>query len=75
MKPDTQKFRFRPHQELFPTQQTQGNPVEFNAAEEMIRYDAAQTPVPEPLESRVRDSVAREPKPSRSWWKRLFGGG
>ena len=46
--------------------------LEFSSAEEMIRYDAAQTPPPPTLGQRVQDSVNREPRPKRSWWARLF---
>ena len=47
--------------------------LEFSNAEEMIRFDAAQTTAPPTLAQRVRDSVNHEPRPKRSWWARLFG--
>jgi hypothetical protein len=47
---------------------------EFNSAEELLRHDAAQTSVPEEVGARLRESIAREPPPRRSWWQRLFGG-
>lgn len=47
--------------------------LEFSSAEEMIRFDAAQTTPPPTLARRVEDSVNREPRPKRSWWMRLFG--
>ena len=45
---------------------------EFASVEEMLREDAAQTEVPPALARRVADSIAREPKPPRSWWQRWF---
>ena len=54
-------------------QQTQQAPLEFAAAEEAIRHDAAQTDLPPAIAKRLRDSIAREPKPASSWWKRLLG--
>ncbi len=47
--------------------------LEFSNAEEMIRFDAAQTPPPPALGARVRDSVNREPRLRRSWWMGLLG--
>ena len=55
-------------------QQTQQQaPLEFSTAEEAIRHDAAQTDLPPAIAERLRDSIAREPKPAASWWKRLLG--
>ena len=54
-------------------QQTQQAPLEFAAAEEAIRHDAAQTDLPPAIAERLRNSIAREPKPAASWWKRLLG--
>jgi len=47
--------------------------LEFSSAEEMIRFDAAQTAPPPTLAQRVQTSVNREARPKRSWWARLFG--
>lgn len=47
--------------------------IEFSNAEEMIRFDAAQTLPPPALGARVRNSVNREPRVQRSWWMRLLG--
>lgn len=48
-------------------------PVEFASAEEMIRADRDQTPVPETLGLRVSESVAAEPPVAVAWWRRLLG--
>jgi len=45
---------------------------EFGNVEELLRHDARETPLPPGLAARVAESIAREPKPSRSWWKRIF---
>ncbi|NOS69370.1 MAG: hypothetical protein HOP33_05495 [Verrucomicrobia bacterium] len=49
---------------------------EFQSAEEMMRFDAGQTRVPDSVKSRLADSLAREQKPeqSTSWWRRLLRG-
>jgi hypothetical protein len=47
---------------------------EFNNVEDMLRFDAAQTPVPGRVAERLQESVERENlQPPRPWWKRLFG--
>ena len=46
--------------------------VEFNSVEEMLRHDAAQTPVPPGIEHRLQESLERTPH-SKSWWRRWFG--
>ena len=48
--------------------------VEFATAEEMIRHDAALTPVPPVVAGRLHKSITREPKPvaAHRWWQRWF---
>lgn len=45
---------------------------EFASVEEMLRHDAARTEPPEAIANRLADSISREPKPGRAWWRRLF---
>ena len=45
---------------------------EFGSVEELLRHDAANTVPPAGLAARVNASVAVEPKPAGSWWKKLF---
>jgi len=47
---------------------------EFQSVEEVVRFDAARTPLPESVQLRLADSVARETKPDqpKSWWRRLL---
>jgi len=78
MKPPSHKLQQGQEQELAQQQQLgarQKQAVrEFGSVEELLRHDAAQTPVPPELAARVRDSVAREPAPQTGWWRRLLGG-
>lgn len=46
---------------------------EFASIEEMLRADAAQTPPPESVETRLKTSIAKERPRPRSWWRKLFG--
>jgi hypothetical protein len=57
--------------------QKQGPPVrEFATAEELLRYDAAQTTVPPGIAHKLQRSVDGLPRPDAkpAWWKRFFGG-
>jgi hypothetical protein len=47
---------------------------EFANAEELLRYDAAHTPVPPGIAQRLQKSTSGLPAPKTTWWKRLFGG-
>ncbi len=47
---------------------------EFATAEELLRFDAAQTAVPPQLAERLKQSAGQlPPPPRRSWWKNLLG--
>jgi hypothetical protein len=68
------KFNSEQEQELVAQQQTTQNAVqEFSTVEELLRHDAAQTSAPMGIAERLQKSSADFPKPSRSWWQRLFG--
>lgn len=45
---------------------------EFASTDELLRHDAAQTDVPPAVAERLTQSIAKLPKPSRSWWERLW---
>lgn len=47
--------------------------LEFATPEELLRYDAARTPVPAEIEQRLQESAADLPRPKRAWWKRFWG--
>ncbi len=76
MEPDSHKIRMsqeqQTRQEEAALQKSSG--LEFQTADEVIRYDAAQTPPPQRIERRVRDSVNREEAERLPWWRRWFGG-
>jgi hypothetical protein len=60
-------------QQLAAQQQTQQQAVrEFATAEELLRYDAAQTVTPPSVGQRLAQSSAGLTPPKRSWWQRLF---
>ncbi len=46
---------------------------EFHSAEEMLRHDAKQMAVPGEIAARLRESIANESSPRKSWWNRMFG--
>jgi hypothetical protein len=74
------------HQSEFSEEQQRSRPVgneqqaqspatrEFATAEELLRYDAAHTPVPPDIARRLQKSAGDLPKPKASWWKRWLGG-
>jgi hypothetical protein len=47
---------------------------EFATAEELLRFDAAQTIVPPAIAQRLQKSSAELPKQKPAWWKRFLGG-
>ena len=53
------------------TQQHQQGGQEFAGAEELLRFDASQTPVPPPIAERLKQSAP--PAAPRSWWRNVFG--
>ena len=76
MNPDQSKLRQQQHQaeqaaELQVQEEGQAT-HQFNSVEEMIRLDAQQTPPPDRIAERLKESIAREPAPPKSWWQRLF---
>ncbi|MBC8096050.1 MAG: hypothetical protein H7Y43_09575 [Akkermansiaceae bacterium] len=60
-------------QHLTESQSEQATAREFATAEELLRYDAAQIPVPPAIAQRLVKSAAGLPQPNRPWWKKLFG--
>jgi hypothetical protein len=53
---------------------TQANQTirEFALPEDVLRFDAKQTAVPESVAQRLSRSLQRHPPPARPWWKRWF---
>jgi hypothetical protein len=59
--------------EQFVAKSTQENAVrEFATTDELLRHDAAQTEVPPVIAERLSKSIEGLPRPSRSWWQRIF---
>jgi len=69
------KLTPREQQQVAETQSQKVEAREFATAEELLRHDAGQTQVPPAVAKRLDESIQREPKPARPWWKRLTGGG
>jgi|KBSSwiStaDraftv2_1062776.scaffolds.fasta_scaffold7334951_1 hypothetical protein len=59
---------------LSQTQKQESTSREFTSEEELLRYDAAQTPVPPAVAERLSNSIQNLPKPATSWWRRLLDG-
>jgi hypothetical protein len=68
------KLTSREQPQTSQTQSHQTEVREFQTAEELLRYDAGQTPVPPAVARRLDESIQREPKAARPWWRRLTGG-
>jgi hypothetical protein len=77
MNPESSKLQQRQHQveQATESQLEQQAPgaQEFNSVEDMMRFDAERTPAPERIADRLKQSIAAEPPPALSWWRRLFG--
>jgi hypothetical protein len=78
MNSDTPKQRLQHRQAEEQTteqQQTAGQQagLTFDSVEELLRYDNLQTIPPPAIAERLKISLEQEPKPNRSWWRRLFG--
>jgi hypothetical protein len=69
-----QKHKLTPQeQQVSETRARQTTAREFATPEELLRHDASQTEVPPAVATRLNESIQREPKPARSWWRRLTG--
>jgi len=75
MNPKSPRFQQQQKQETTERAAALQTTHEFVSPEEMLRHDAAQVEVPGALAHRVAESIAKEPKPSRSWWRKLFSRG
>jgi hypothetical protein len=68
------KLTSQEQEQLAETASQQAPAREFASAEELLRHDASQTTVPPAIAERLSQSIQNEPKPERSWWKRLLHG-
>ena len=74
MKQKFSKFLSSEPQHSVEQQQTQQQQTarEFASPEELIRHDAAQVQPPVAIITRLKDSLAQDSPPRRSWWRRWF---
>lgn len=59
-------------QEQLAAQSSQQTAREFATTEELLHHDAAHTIVPPVIAERLSKSIQNLPRPSRSWWRRMF---
>lgn len=76
MNQDSSKLHLRTQQasELAATAHTSTRQAvrEFGSVEELIRADRATIQTPVSISQKLNESVSREPKPQKSWWRRIF---
>jgi len=72
MDPKSSKLHHRQEQQVVNDVRQQRNGREFASVDEMLQQDALETGVPPAIAHRLADSVAKEPKSARSWWRRWF---
>jgi hypothetical protein len=71
MKQQTKLSQEQQHAAAHETRQQAGQ--EFAGADELLRFDAAQTVVPPGIARRLEQSTGGAPAARRSWWKNLLG--
>ncbi len=47
--------------------------TEFANSDQLLRHDALHTPVPPAIARRLQEEIRDIPRPSRPWWKKIFG--
>jgi hypothetical protein len=68
-----QQTKLSSEQSHIETQSSQTQAVrEFATADELLRFDAAQTVVPPHIAERLKHSAANMAQPKTGWFKRLF---
>ncbi len=72
MDPKSSKLHHRQEQQTVNEVGQHRSGWEFATVEEMLQHDAAETEVPAAIAHRLADSVAKQPKAARSWWRRFF---
>lgn len=75
MKPPSSKLQQNTEHTLGISHAGEASQVRHAAtAEELLRHDAALNPVPPAIAQRLNESIAKEPKPEKPWWKKIFRG-
>jgi hypothetical protein len=72
MKQETKLSTGQQQEHSAETQTVKTTAQQFDNVEQLLRYDAAQTPVPPEIARRLNQSVAESPPPRRPWWRRIF---
>ena len=73
MERESSYLRHREQHESTELNQNHQAAIEFASVEEMLRFDASQTGVPAAIADRLDASIAQEPPPRPSWWRKLRG--
>lgn len=68
------KHTSQEQEQLAGTESQQTSAHEFATTEDLLRFDAEQTPVPPRVAQRLLESTRELPRPKPGWWKRLLGG-
>ena len=71
MERESSQLRHREQQESVQLNHSGQAGREFASVDDMLRYDATQTEVPTAITERLQDSIGRDPKLTRSLWRRL----
>ena len=71
MERESSQLRHREQQESVQLNHTGQAGREFASVDEMLRYDATQTAGPTGIAVRLQDSISRDPKQTRTFWRRL----
>jgi hypothetical protein len=71
MERESSQFRQREQHEGTELNQNHHAATEFASVEEMLRFDASQTGVPTAIVERLHASIALDPPPKPSWWRKL----
>ena len=66
------KHQAREQEQLASKTSAQLTAKEYATSEELLRHDLAQTDVPPVIAERLSKSIESLPRPSRSWWQRIF---
>lgn len=78
MDPISHKLQHRTEEEVEHGQESTSRQEQsghsFEEVEDLLRYDAAQVPLPAGIEERLRESLAAVPPVRKHWWNRLFRG-
>ncbi len=70
MKP---RLTHQTQQETEQTQRQEGRgELTFDTVEDLLRHDAAQTPLPTGIARRLEAELAAQPTARAPWWRRLF---